>query len=160
MATQILERYEANLFVQTDPAAVFDFLTCTGVGNVTIPKGARTILYKQDLRRSGRLVAAGAITGVADFVTASITRPLETVGNFLHEQACPFNARINWACRGTRTVFGNYELGALLFDAAFTTGAIETPLAGEGDNARINATGDLSARNSPSSIPSRAQRSP
>lgn len=145
MATEFIERYEANLFTQTDPADVYSFLTCTGIGNITIPKGARTIVYKQDLRRSGRLVAAGAIQGVADFVTASITRPLESVHNYLHEISCPFNARINWACRGTRTVFTNYELAALLYDASFTTGAIETPGAGEGDNARINTTGDLSA---------------
>jgi len=143
--TEFIERYEANLFIQTDPADEFVFLTCTGVGNVTIPKGARTLKYKQDLRRSGRLVAAGAIQGVADFVTASITRPLESVNNYLHEISCPFNARINWACRGTRTVFQNYELGALLYDAAFTTGTIETPLAGEGENERINTTGELSA---------------
>lgn len=143
--TEFIERYEANLFLQTDPADEFEFVTCTGVGNVTIPKGARTIKYKQDLRRSGRLVAAGAIQGVADFVTASITRPLESVNNYLHEISCPFNARINWACRGTRTVFSNYELGALLYDSAFTTGAIETPLAGEGDNDRVNTTGELSA---------------
>lgn len=145
MATEQIERYEANLFVMTDPANEFEFLTCTGIGNVTIPKGARTILYKQDLRHSGKLIASGAIQGVADFVTASITRPLESVSNWLHEISCPFNARINWACRATRTVLSNYQLAALLFDAAFTTGAIETPGAGEGDNARINTTGELSA---------------
>jgi len=143
--TEFIERYEGNLFIQQDPADEYEFLTCTGVGNITIPKGARTLKYKQDLRRSGKLVAAGAIQGVADFVTASITRPLESVNNYLHEITCPFNARINWACRGTRTILTNYELGALLYDSQFTTGAIETPLAGEGDNDRINATGELSA---------------
>ena len=143
--TEFIERYEANLFLQTDPSAVFSFLTCTGIGNITIPKGARTIKYKQDLRRSGKLVAAGSIQGVADFVTASITRPLESVNNYLNEITCPLNARINWACRGTRTVLSNYELGALLYDSAFTTGAIEAPLAGDGDNDRINTTGELSA---------------
>jgi photosystem II stability/assembly factor-like uncharacterized protein len=143
--TEFIERYEGNLFIQQDPADVYAFLTCTGVGNITIPKGTRTLKYKQDLRRSGRIKAAGAITSAADFTTASITRPLESVNNYLHEIVCPFNARINWACRGTRPLLTNYELGALLYDAAFTTGTIETPLAGEGDNDRINTTGDLSA---------------
>jgi photosystem II stability/assembly factor-like uncharacterized protein len=143
--TEFIEKYEGNLFIQQDPADPYEFLTCTGVGNVTIPKGTRTLKYKQDLRRSGKLVAAGTIQGVADFITASITRPLESVNNYLHEISCPFNARINWACRGTRTVFTNYELGALLYDSAFTTGTIEPPLAGDGDNDRINTTGDLSA---------------
>lgn len=144
--SDFVERYEGNLFIQTDPAAPFTFLTCTGVGNITIPKGARTIKYKQDLKRSGRLVAAGALQGVADFVTASITRPLSTVNNYLQEIACPFNARINWACRGARPLLPNYELSGLLFDAAFTTGTIENPLSGgETDNDRINTTGELSA---------------
>jgi len=145
MATEFIEKYEANLFLQTDPSEVFNFLTCIGIGDVTIPKGARTIVYKQDLKRSGKLVAAGAIQGVADFVTASLTRPLESVHNYLHEINCPFNARINWACRGTRTLFSNYQLGALLFDAQFTTGTIVAPGAGEGENARVNTTGELSA---------------
>lgn len=144
--SDFVERYEGNLFIQTDPADPFMFLTCTGVGNITIPKGARTIKYKQDLKRSGRLVAAGALQGVADFVTASITRPLSTVNNYLQEIDCPFNARINWACRGARTILTNYQLGALLFDSAFTTGAVENPLSGgDTDNDRINTTGELSA---------------
>lgn len=141
-----VERQEGNLFLQTDPSDVYLFITCTGVGNITVPKGARTIKYKQDLKRSGKLVAAGAIQGVADFATASITRPLSTVNNYLQEISCPFNARINWACRGARPLLTNYEVAALLYDASFTTGAIETPLAGgEGDNDRINTTGELSA---------------
>jgi len=144
--SDFVERYEGNLFLQLDPADEFMFLTCTGVGNITIPKGARTIKYKQDLKRSGRLVAAGALQGVADFVTASITRPLSTVNNYLQEISCPFNARINWACRGARPILTNYELSSLLFDSAFTTGAIENPLSGgDTDNDRVNTTGELSA---------------
>lgn len=146
MATEFIERYEANLFVQQDAADPYDFLTCTGIGNITIPKGAATIKYKQDLKRSGRLVAAGKIQTVADAPTMSITRPLESVNNYLHEIDCPFNARVNWACRGTRTLFTNYQLGALLYDSLFTTGTIETPGAGgEGDNDRVNTTGELAA---------------
>ena len=146
MTSEFLEKYEANLFVQTDPAAVFEFLTCTGIGDITKPRGPRTIKYKQDLRRSGKLVPAGAIQGVADFTTFSLTRPLETVNNFLIEQECPFNARINWACRGTRVVLSNYELGAFFLDSAFTTGAIPAPgSGGETDNDRVNTTGDIAS---------------
>ena len=143
--SDFVKRYEGNLFVQVDPSDPYFFVTCTGVGNITIPKGTRTIKYKQDLRRSGQLVAAGAIQSVADFVTASITRPLSTVNNYLQEISCPFNARINWACRGARPILTNYEVAALLYDASFTTGAVETPVAGEGDNDRINTTGEFSA---------------
>ena len=89
---------------------------------------------------------AGAIQGVADFTTFSLTRPLETVNNFLIEQECPFNARINWACRGTRVVLSNYELGAFFLDSAFTTGAIPAPgSGGETDNDRVNTTGDIAS---------------
>lgn len=144
--SDFVERYEGNLFLQLDPADEFLFITCTGVGDITIPKGARTIKYKQDLKRSGKLVAAGAIQAVADFVTASITRPLSTVNNYLQEISCPFNARINWACRGERPLLGNYEVASFLYDAAFTTGAIPNPQSGgETDNDRVNTTGEFSA---------------
>jgi photosystem II stability/assembly factor-like uncharacterized protein len=142
---EFINRQEGNLFLQTDPAEGFVFLTCTGVGDITIPKGARTIKYEQDLQNSGQLVPSGAIQGVPDFVTTSITRPLNTVNNYLHEIDCPFNARINWTCRGERDVFSNYELGALIFDSAFTGGTVANPLTGgETENDRINTTGDIS----------------
>ena len=139
------ERYDGNLFIQTDPSDEFEFLTCTGVGDTTIPKGARTLKYKQDLRRSGKLVASGSIQGVADFANFNIIRPLNTVNNYLQEIDCPFNARLNWACRGTRTILSNYELGAFIIDSAFTSSTISNPLSGgETENDRINTTGDVS----------------
>ena len=143
--TDFINRQEGNLFIQLDPSLEYLFITCTGVGDITIPKGARTIKYEQDIPNSGQLVAAGAIQGVPDFVNLSITRPLSTVNNYLHEIDCPFNARVNWTCGGERDVLTNYELGALIFDSAFTTGTVANPLTGgETENDRINTTGDVS----------------
>jgi hypothetical protein len=145
--SDIVELYEGNLWIQPDIAAPYDFLTCSGVGDVTVPRGARTIIYDQDLKHSGKLKPSGAITGTADFITTTLTRPLETVNNYLLELQCPFNARLNWVCRGSRTNPYNYELGYFLYDADFTSGTIAAPLSGSEatPNARIQTNGSLSA---------------
>lgn len=143
----IIEASEQSLFAQADPSAVTEPLTCIGIGDITIPVGDVTIVYCPSAT-SGQYDPVGFIRGAADAVTLQLTRPLETVFNFLLEGGiCPTTYRMNNVCPGTpKTSVTNYLLGVLLYGGEFTSRVIAAPAALEpGENARVNTTGELSA---------------
>lgn len=143
----IIEASEQSLFAQPDPSAVTDPLTCIGIGDITIPVGDRSIVYCPSAT-SGEYDPIGFIRGAPDPITLTLTRPLETVYNYLLEGGeCPSVYRMNNVCPGTpRTLVTNYLLGVLLYGGQFTSRVIAAPAALEpGENARVNTTGELSA---------------
>lgn len=143
----IIEASEQSLFVQADPTAVTEPLTCIGVGDITIPNGDRTIVYCP-AATSGEYDPVGFIRGAKDPVTMTLTRPLETVYNFLLEGGdCSSVYRMNNVCPGTpRTLVTNYLLGVLMYGGEFTSRVLAAPAALEpGENARVNTTGEISA---------------
>jgi len=148
MPENVIEASEQGLFVQEDPSGVMEPLTCIGIGDVTIPKGERTIVYCP-AALAGQYDAAGFIRGEAGPVTLQITRPLSTVYNYLLEAVCSAVYRVNVVCPETpRYLVTNYLWSLFLYGGEFTTGAI-TGLAAlqPADNARVNTTGDLAALN-------------
>lgn len=143
----IIEASAQSLFVQADPSAVTEPLTCVGIGDITIPNGDRTITYCPSAI-SGEYDPVGFIRGAKDPVTLSLTRPLETVYNFLLEGGdCSSVYRMNNTCQGTsRTLVTNYLLGFLMYGGEFTTRTLAAPAALEpGENVRVNTSGEISA---------------
>ncbi len=138
---------EVPLFVQPNPAAVAEPLTCAGISDITIPQGDVTILYNPSAI-SGEYDAIGSLTGAADAVTVTLNRMLETVYNYLLEGGvCPSTYRVNFVCEGSpKYTISNYLLGVLLHGGRFTSRVIVAPAAQSPDEkARINTTGELSA---------------
>jgi photosystem II stability/assembly factor-like uncharacterized protein len=116
-----IERGVGSLFLQEDPAEEFGFLTCVGVGNITIPKRARTIKYCPVPFSAGDFKPAGFVQGEAGQVSTTLTRPLSAV-----------------------TVVTNYQIAEILFGSEFTSGEVEQPAVMEpGDNDRILTNGEL-----------------
>jgi len=142
---RFIERSVGNLFTQVDPTEPFEYLTCVGVGNVTIPKRASTSKYEPDPMSSGDFIPVGSIRGDIGRVTATLTRPLSTVNNFLIEQDCEFNSRINWPCLGVdRTVVENYDVAYLFFRGEFNSAEMEQPAVIEpSEDERIMTNGEL-----------------
>jgi len=146
MARDFIQRAEGTAYVKTSPLSPFEILTCTGVGDMTLPRGDRTTRFVPDVRRVGRFVAAGSFAAEPGMATVTLTRPLSTVYNFLLETECPFTFRVNWACRGSRTDVLNYDMAAVLFEAAVTSSTITAPVALQPDeNDRVDTTADVSA---------------
>jgi len=142
----IIEGSTAALFVQDDPTEAFDVLTCVGIENITIPRGDVTVMYSPGAV-SGQYQSDGVIVGEAGAATLPLTRPLESVYNWLLEAACPATYRVNWACSGTpRNLVTNYQVAMFLMDGVFTESAIESAAALQPDeNGRVNTTGQISA---------------
>lgn len=138
---------QAALFIQEDPDAEVEPLTCTGIdGDVTIPERDRTITYCPSAL-SGAYTATGFLRGEPGPVTLTLRRPLDNVVNYLLELDCPSTFRTNWMCEGTpRWLVTNYLLALLKFNGEFT-GRTITPggSLGPDGNARIETTGAISA---------------
>lgn len=141
-----IERGKGSIFFQDDPAEAYEFLTCVGAGNITIPKRSRTIKYCPDPKRAGEFKAAGFIKGEAGAITVTLTRPLDSVYNFLLQADCPFHLRINHPCRGDRRVITNYDVAHLVYYSEFTSGEVEQPAVMEpGEDERVLTNGEISA---------------
>lgn len=135
---------EGNFFVQTKREEVFQWLTCTGVGDIDIPEGDREVVECPDPLNSGLFKLEGFIRGTPGAGSYSLTKPLVRVYNFMMENKCDFVGRINWVARGHRADPLNYELGVLMHGSEFTSRSIVNPVAMTGDEeARINTNGDI-----------------
>ncbi len=142
---RFIERGTGNLFTQVDPTIPFEYLTCVGVGSITIPKRPSTSKFEPDPTSSGDFIPVGSIRGDIGRVTTTLTRPLSTVNNFLVEQDCEFNSRINWPCLNVdRTVPENYDVAYLFFRGEFSSSEIEQPAIIEpSEDERIMTNGSL-----------------
>jgi photosystem II stability/assembly factor-like uncharacterized protein len=139
-----VKRGYGNVFLQKDPIEEYEYLTSTGVGDITTPKRPRTIKYDPDVRRSGEFLPTEFIRGEPGEVTASLARPLDTVRNYLQELDCPANARLNWACRGDRNIVWNYELAMIILGSEFESGSTGQPvIAMPSEEDRVMTSGDL-----------------
>ncbi len=141
-----VKRGNGNVFLQIDPTVVMEYITSTGVGDVATPGRPRTIKYDPDVSRSGEFVPTEFIHGEPGEVTAPFVRPLDTVNNYLQELVCPFVARINWACRGDRSIPWNYELAMLMIGGEFEGGSTGQPVINApADEDRVMTNGDMKA---------------
>lgn len=110
----LIKSDQGSVFFQGDPTSAFGFLTCAGLGDLTIPKGDSAAVYRPDPQHSGRMQLWDRITGAAGFVTVRMTKPYNNVYNFLLEQNCDFQLRMNHICAGDRTVVSNYSVAEIL----------------------------------------------
>jgi len=141
-----IKRGFGNVFIQADPTNPMLYLTSTGVGDITIPRRPRSVVYDPDVQRSGEFKATDFIRGEPSEITAAMQRPLDTVNNYLQEVDCPFNWRVNWACRGDRNIVWNYELAVVLVVAEFEGGSIGQPvIAQPSEDDRVQTSGDTKA---------------
>jgi len=133
----------AALFIQIDPAEEYEYLTCVGVGAVTLPRRAQEVTYCPAVEY-GEFEPSDFVAGEMTEATMEMVRPLYNVYNYLLELNCRFNNRLNWGCRGDRPVLTNYELSLLFITSIFTTGTIDGgAVVLPADNKRVGTTGSL-----------------
>lgn len=139
---------QGSAFFQSDPTVAFGFLTCTGVGDLAIPKGDSTPVYRPDPQHSGQMQLWTRIPGTAGMVTARLNKPFNNVYNFLLEQDCDFQLRLNHICAGDRTVVSNYSVAQVLISARVKTAGKTAPVLGAGTDAvgkQVETTADIEA---------------
>lgn len=140
-----IQRSKGGLFVQEAPDDSFTFLTKVGVGAITVPKPDREARYEPGAM-AGKFNIAGFIEGEPSEGSVTLTRPLSSVQNWLLEQTCPFQAMVSIPCRGGRSLWENYWLQVLLFQAQVESGEIEESVVLEpGENDRILTSADIIA---------------
>lgn len=138
-------RGEGNFYVQPDREARFQYLTCTGVGDIEFPEGDLTPVECQDALRSGDFVIEGFIRGTQGAGTYSLQKPLATVYNYLLERRCKYPARVGWAGRGSRQDPQNYSVALVMIGNEFSTRRIPNPVAMQGDDdGRVLTEADIS----------------
>jgi photosystem II stability/assembly factor-like uncharacterized protein len=139
---------EGNFFIQKKREEVFQWLTCTGVGDIEIPVGDRDPVECPDPLNSGYFKVQGFIRGTPGAGSYSLTKPLARVYNFLIEHGCDFQSRVNWVCRGHRADPSNYEIAVIMHSSEFTSKSIASPVAMQGDEeARVQTNGDIAFLN-------------
>ncbi len=141
---------EGNFFVQEEAGVdEFEWLTCTGVGDIEIPEGDRTPEYCPDPLNSGQFRIEGYTQGDAGVGTYELTKPLALVWNYLLEQMnCEMQGRINWTARGVREDHRNYELAVVMLQSVFQSRRIVNPVRGPGAaDARVDTNGRMAFAN-------------
>ena len=144
MKRSFITNAEGNFFYQKLRSEKFDWLTCTGVGDIDMPEGDPTAQYCSDPLNSGKFKIDGFTQGVAGPSTYSITKPLVSAWNFILGMKCAFVGRINWVCRGIRQDPRNYEVALLMLDSTISRRGITAPVSFDGTEARVNTNMDLS----------------
>jgi len=135
---------EGDFFVQTERALPFEHLTCVGVGDLPLPLGDLTAVYCPNPASKGKFVIAGYVQGEPGMGSTTLTRPLSTVANWLLENDCGFEAFVTYACRGTRALPLNYDIGVVLFGAMPTTSVLAAAVAQQpAEDGRINTTAEI-----------------
>jgi len=136
---------EGDFFVQTERSQPFEHLTCVGVGDLPLPLGDLAAVYCPNPASKGKFVVAGYIQGEPGMGTTTLTRPLSTVANWLLENDCGFEAFVTYACRGTRALPSNYDVGAVLFGAQPTNSTLVAAVAQQpAEDGRVNTTAEIS----------------
>jgi hypothetical protein len=115
---------EASLWVQPDgPNTEPKFLGCHMVGDLTVPKGDKTLRYCPDPARAGKYKKAFSFRGEPGPVTTSITTFLKKTADWLEivaEQDCPVAVYIHKVTCGRRDVFTSFDRSFDLYPADIT----------------------------------------
>lgn len=142
-----ITNFEGNFFTQEMRREEFDWLTCTGVGDLDMPRAEPTAQYCPDPLSSGQFRLEGFTSGGAPGAgTYSLVKPLLAAWNALLHINCPFVGRINWVCRGLRQDPRNYEVAVLMLDSNPRRQGIVNPVAGPAsgtpEEARVDTNAD------------------
>lgn len=132
---------QATLFIQDDLTEPFAVLTCSGVGDISVPSGDLTPQYCPDPEHAGEFYISSVTRGPAGFASMSLTKPLAAVYNALIENKCGYNALITVNCEGVRDLPTRYIMAMLMLNANNTDQGISSPVAMTPDESgRINTT--------------------
>ena len=137
---------EGNFFVQTKRSEPFSLLSCTSLGDIDIPEGDQTPVYCPDPLNSGKFKIEGYIRGVPGMGTYTITKPLAGVLNWLMEQKCAFQGRVNITCRGQRQDPNNFDVSVLMHNCSTSRKRITAPVIADPQaetEARVNTNADV-----------------
>lgn len=144
-----IKQGEGGFFVQEDEDELFYLLTCTGVGDATLPEGDETPVYCPSSTRVGEFVIEDAITGEPGLITYSLDRPLRSTLNYLLTVLgkCRFHGRINWRTKGsTPDEPENFLVALHLHDSKVSSRTVPTPAVIQpGDDARVMTNADVNA---------------
>jgi len=114
------------------------------VGDLPLPLGDLTAVYCPNPASKGKFIIAGYVAGEPGLGSTTLTRPLSTVANWLLENDCGFEAFVTYACRGTRALPLNYDIGVVLFGAMPTTSVLAAAVAQQpAEDGRINTTAEI-----------------
>ena len=145
MPSPFVQGLDGDFFVQPSTRYNWSHLDCLTLADIPFPLGDVTNVYCPDNARKGRVKVVGQIQGDPGAGTTTITRPLQTTVNWLFENRCPFNALVTWACDGSRSLPGNFEVAAVLFNVTPTQPSISAPVVtSRGEDARINTALEVS----------------
>lgn len=135
---------QTALYIQQDPTQAPSFLTCYGVGAFTPGRPSVNVSYCPG-GQFGQWAARRITTGEIATSTLDLNSVMNSVHNYILEQNCPAEYRVNWGCRGNRYVVTNYLLGLVILRAIFTTSQIpEAGLREPGAEELVENTGQLS----------------
>lgn len=136
---------EGNFFYQLQRSSPFSWLTCTGVGDISLPAGDRTPMYCPDPLNSGVFKIEGFVRGDRGAGTYSLSKPLVGVYNWLMELKCDFQGRINWVCRGNRMDPRNWEIACIMHQSEISRRGVANPARlPDGSDARVLTNADIS----------------
>jgi photosystem II stability/assembly factor-like uncharacterized protein len=144
-----MQRSNGGFFVQQDEDELFELLTCTGVGDVTLPAGDSTAVYCPSLSKVGHFDIDDIIEGEAGLVSYTLTKPLRaTLNELLVElRNCFFHGRVNWRTKGSvPDLFTNYLVGIHLFRSRVSSSTLGQPVVLAADeNERVETNADIEA---------------
>ena len=139
MPSPFIEGLDGDFYVQANTRDNWGHLDCVSLADLPLPLGDLTNVYCPDNARKGQVRVIGQIQGDPGSGTSTITRPLQTTVNWLFTNRCGFNALVTWACDGSRSLPGNFEAAAVIFNVTPTQPSISGPIVmNRGDNARVN----------------------
>lgn len=149
MTSEFVQSGEGDLFVQDDFSEVFEWLSCSGVGDLPLPKGDLTPVYCPDPASKGKFKIEDYVQGEPGAPTTTLTRPLSAVANWLLEQGesgCEFNMLATYGCGGTRSDPDNWDVAALGIGARVSNSRIlaEAVAMSPGDNDRVMTDAEVS----------------
>lgn len=145
-STRFITAGQGGLLVQEAADEAYWFLTAAGIGAITLPRPDKTSVYEPGWA-AHEFRNVGFISGEPGNVSCTLNRPLDSVANWLLEQDCPFNLKVNIPCRGARGIHRNFDMQILIFQAEFESGEITQPIVlAPGDNERVEGSGDIVGR--------------
>lgn len=130
---------EGAFFRQRNAFTEWDWLTCTGVGDISQALAEQSPDYCLDPAQSGQLIPAGFIPGDPGTGSYSLEKPLTVIYNaLLQDLDDEWMGRVNWTGAGARDNVRNYEVAYLMIPCRPNNPTITNPVRGiTGSSSRV-----------------------
>ncbi len=128
-----------RFFVQTDITQPFTILTCTGVGDLPLPRGDFTPKYCPDPEHAGKWKISSLVQGEPALPNVTLIKPYNEVYNFLVEQNCPYHGLVIHVCEGIAVLPTKFLIAVVLFGMRISDSTLLAPVAEDPASAdRVN----------------------